>query len=96
MERNFIDGYMEWQSDPEITGVNKLPPHADLMPYSDFEEAKKCSRLESSCCRLLNGKWKFKLYKNYAYRPTDFAQPHYDAHNWDSIIVPRLLDYAGL
>lgn len=88
MERNFIDGYMEWQSDPEITGVNKLPPHADLMPYSDFEEAKKCSRLESSCCRLLNGKWKFKLYKNYAYRPTDFAQPHYDAHNWDSIIVP--------
>ncbi|MBD8979105.1 MAG: DUF4981 domain-containing protein [Clostridiales bacterium] len=88
MERNFVDGYLEWQSDPEITGVNKLPQHANLMPYSDFEEAKKCNRLESSCCRLLNGKWKFKLYKNYAYRPTDFAQPHYDAHNWDSVIVP--------
>ena len=38
MERNFVDGYLEWQSDPEITGVNKLPQHANLMPYSDFEE----------------------------------------------------------
>ena len=25
MERNFIDGYTEWQSNPEIVGVNKLP-----------------------------------------------------------------------
>lgn len=23
MERNFIDGYTEWQSNPEIVGVNK-------------------------------------------------------------------------
>lgn len=88
MDRNFIDGYLEWQSDPEITGVNKLPPHATLMPYASFDEAKTCERYKSSCCKLLNGKWKFKLYKNYAYKPTDFAQPHYDAHNWDSIHVP--------
>ncbi len=88
MERNFIDGYLEWQSDPEITGVNKLPQHATLMPYESFDEAKKADRYASSKCKLLNGKWKFKLYKNYAYRPSDFAQPHYDAHNWDSISVP--------
>ena len=88
MDRNFIDGYLEWQSDPEITGVNKLPQHATLMPYGGFDEAKTCERYKSSCCKLLNGKWKFKLYKNYAYKPTDFAQPHYDAHNWDSIQVP--------
>lgn len=45
MERNFVDGYLEWQSDPEITGVNKLPQHANLMPYSDFEEAKNAIAL---------------------------------------------------
>ncbi len=88
MERNFIDGYMEWQSDPEIVAVNKLPQHATLMPYESFNEAKTANRYSSSRCKLLNGKWKFKLYKNYAYKPTDFAQPHYDAHNWDSIQVP--------
>lgn len=88
MERNFIDGYSEWQGNPEIVGVNKLPPHATLMPYENYEEAKKCNRYASSRCKLLNGKWKFKLYKNYAYRPSDFAQPLYDSHNWDSIQVP--------
>lgn len=88
MERNFIDGYSEWQGNPEIVGVNKLPQHATLMPYENYEEAKKCDRYASSRCKLLNGKWKFKLYKNYAYRPSDFAQPLYDSHNWDSIQVP--------
>lgn len=88
MERNFIDGYSEWQANPEIVGVNKLPQHATLMPYENFEEAAKGVRYDSSRCKLLNGKWKFKLYKNYAYRPSDFAQPLYDSHNWDSIQVP--------
>ncbi len=88
MERNFIDGYSEWQSNPEIVGINKLPQHSTLMPYESFKEAAGCNRYESSRCKLLNGKWKFKLYRNYAYKPTDFSQPHYDSHNWDSIQVP--------
>ena len=88
MERNFIDGYTEWQSNPEIVAVGKLPQHATLMPYESFEEAAKADRYASSRCKLLNGKWKFKLYKNYAYRPSEFADPNYDAHNWDSITVP--------
>lgn len=88
MERNFIDGYTEWQSNPEIVAVNRLPQHATFMPYETFEEAKVCDRYASSRCKLLNGKWKFKLYKNYAYKPTDFAQPLYDTHNWDTVIVP--------
>lgn len=88
MERNFIDGYTEWQSNPEIVAVNKLPQHATLMPYESYEQAVKADRYASSRCKLLNGKWKFKLYKNYAYKPTDFAQPLYDSHNWDTVIVP--------
>ena len=38
MERNFIDGYTEWQANPEIVGVNRLPQHATLMPYENFDE----------------------------------------------------------
>ena len=88
MERKFIDGYSEWQTNPEIVGVNKLPYHSTFMPYDNFKEAEQCNRYESSRCKLLNGKWRFKLYKNYAYKPTDFAQTHYDSHNWDSVQVP--------
>lgn len=88
MERKFIDGYSEWQTNPEIVGVNKIPYHSTFMPYDTFGEAEVCNRYESSRCKLLNGKWRFKLYKNYAYKPTDFAQTHYDSHNWDSIQVP--------
>lgn len=88
MERNFIDGYLEWQANPEIVGVNKLPNHTALMPYDNFEEAKACKRYKSSLCKLLNGKWKFKFFDNYAFRPTDFAQTHFDSHDWDNIQVP--------
>lgn len=95
MERNFIDGYTEWQSNPEIVGVNRLPQHATLMPYESYEEAVKADRYASSCCKLLNGKWRFKLYKNYAYRPSDFAQPLYDSHNWDSVVIPGSWQMQG-
>lgn len=95
MERNFIDGYSEWQANPEIVGINKLPQHATLMPYADFDEAKNANRYASSRCKLLNGKWKFKLYKNYSYRPSDFAQPLYDTHNWDTVIVPCSWQFQG-
>ena len=88
MERNFIDGYTEWQTNPEIVAVNKLPQHATLMPYESYEQALKADRYASGNCKLLNGKWRFKLYKNYAYRPSDFAQPLYDTHNWDTVMVP--------
>lgn len=88
MERNFTDGYSEWHSNPEITGVNVVPHRATFAPYSTFEEAKTCNRFESSRFRSLNGKWRFKLYENYVCRPTDFAQPTYDSHNWDTVNVP--------
>ena len=95
MERNFVDGYVEWQANPEITGVNRLPQHATFMPYASFAEAQKAERYASSRCKVLNGKWKFKLYKNYAYRPSDFAQVHYDTHNWDTVQVPGSWQMQG-
>ena len=95
MERNFIDGYLEWQNNPEIVGVNVLPQHATFMPYATFDEAKKAVRYDSTRCKLLNGKWKFRLYDNYSMRPSDFAQPLFNSEDWDTIIVPGSWQMQG-
>ncbi len=95
MKRSYIDGYTEWQTNPEIVSVNRLPQHTTFMPYGNLDEAIACDRYKSSRCFLLNGKWRFKLYKNYAYKPTDFAQPFYDSHNWDTITVPSSWNMLG-
>lgn len=95
MERNFTDGYSEWHSNPEVVGVNMLPHRATFMPYGSFEEAKSCDRFASSRCKSLNGKWRFKLFENYVYRPADFSQPAYDTHNWDTVIVPCSWEMQG-
>lgn len=95
MERNFTDGYSEWHSNPEVVGVNMLPHRATFMPYGSFDEAKECNRFASSRCKSLNGKWRFKLFENYVYRPADFAQPSYDTHNWDTVVVPSSWEMQG-
>ena len=95
MERNYTDGYSEWQANPEIVQVNQLPQRATFMPYATFDEAVKCDRFASTLCKSLNGKWKFKLFDNYAFRPLDFAHPTYDVHNWDTVIVPCSWQMSG-
>lgn len=95
MERNFTDGYSEWHSNPEVVGVNLLPHRATFMPYGSYEEARTCERFASSRCKSLNGKWRFKLFQNYVYRPVDFAQPTYDTHNWDTVQVPCSWEMQG-
>lgn len=95
MDRNFIDGFLEWQANPEITGVNKLPNHTTFMPYESEKKAKKCNRYESSLCTLLNGTWKFKFCKNYKFIDENFANVDFDSSNWDDIIVPMPWNMQG-
>ena len=45
MERNFIDGYTEWQSNPEIVGVNKLPHTQRLCLMKILTRLKKLTDL---------------------------------------------------
>ena len=39
-----INGFTEWYSEPEITGINRLPSKATFMPYETLDEAKKGER----------------------------------------------------
>ena len=42
MEKKIIiDGFNEWQNQPEVTGINRLPCTTSFVPYDSEEKAKK-------------------------------------------------------
>lgn len=90
-----IDGFTEWQCDPTVVHAGCLPQRATFMPYASMKEALAGDRLSSSRCRLLNGKWKFRFYENYASRPSDFAQNGYNTNPWSSMEVPSNWQLKG-
>lgn len=79
----------------QVTGINKEPPHATLMPYPTLEQALAARRHESSFCRTLNGVWRFHWAPSPAERPLQFYQPDYDVSRWDEIPVPSNWELQG-
>lgn len=90
-----IDGFTEWQSNPEITQVNRLPSRASFMPYESLDKALKAERFNSSRCISLDGKWKFRLFDNYKSRVISFADSKFDSSSWDDIDVPSSWQCKG-
>lgn len=90
-----IDGFIEWQSAPEITEINRLAPRASFMPYESADKAIKGERFESGRCISLDGKWKFKLFDNYKSKIISFAEPKFDSSEWDEISVPSSWQMLG-
>lgn len=79
----------------QLTGINKEPPHATLMPYQSLEQALAAQRHKSPFCRSLNGVWKFNFATSPEYRPKDFYRPDYDVSGWDDINVPSNWQIEG-
>ncbi len=92
---NRIDGFTEWQSNPRITGINRLPSRATLMPYATFEKAKKGDRYASERCFDLCGEWKFRLFDSWREKEEGFAQTDFDSSAWDNIPVPSSWQMEG-
>ncbi|MGN1418346.1 MAG: hypothetical protein ACI4W6_03375, partial [Acutalibacteraceae bacterium] len=90
-----MDGFLEWQSAPEITQVNRLAPRASFMPYENADKAIKGERFSSGRCFSLNGTWKFRLFENYKSRVLSFAKPKFDSSDWDEIEVPSCWQMKG-
>lgn len=80
---------------PELTGINKEPYHATLMPYADLKEALKANRHASTYCRVLNGKWKFNWVPSPEKRPVDFYKTDFDVSKWADIPVPSNWEVQG-
>ncbi len=73
---------------PQITGINNLPPHTWAIPFPDAKSFLGKSNTESPWCISLNGKWKFFWAKNPYDRPVDFYKVTYDVSSWNEIPVP--------
>jgi len=80
---------------PECLGVNKQPYHATLMPYETLKQALGGKRLESPCCQVLNGLWKFNWVRHPDERPLDFYKPTFDVSGWKDIPVPSCWQVLG-
>jgi beta-galactosidase len=74
--------------DPEITGVNTLPPHVWAIPFPDIKSFSNQKPLESPWCKVLNGNWKFFWSRNPLERPVDFYKQDYNISSWKEIPVP--------
>ncbi|MFN8459908.1 MAG: glycoside hydrolase family 2 TIM barrel-domain containing protein [Anaerolineae bacterium] len=84
----------DWEN-PQLTGRNREPAHATLMPYPDEALALAGERYDSPFCRLLNGSWQFHLAPNPAAAPANFFQPDFDASDWATITVPSNWQWQG-
>ena len=95
MTRQPIDGLREWQSDPTVTGVNRLPQRATFYPYAAEEQARRGRPFESDRCLCLNGQWQFLLCEDVHNKPPRFFDPALDTADWDAIQVPSSWQMQG-
>ena len=82
------NGYPEWNNNPEIFELNRLPARATLTPYDELSAALAGDRDASGRKISLNGQWKFCFAENYASAPADFYRADYDVSGWRDITVP--------
>jgi len=91
----------DWQN-PQLTGRNRLAPHATMMIYPDVETAKQVGatamledRSNSPWFRSLNGDWKFLWSPSKEERPTGFYKTDFDDSSWKAIPVPSNMEMQG-
>jgi len=87
MAENGAQVLEDWEN-PAVTGRNKEPGHATLVPYADRRTALAGKRGASPYFQLLNGDWRFCYAPNPASVPADFYAVDYPDAGWDTIPVP--------
>ena len=56
----FVAGERTWEM-PQLTSLNKLPPHAAGTPYASQKQALAMDHESSPWLQALNGSWDFKI-----------------------------------
>lgn len=82
----------DWEN-PSITGRNRLPAHAYLLPFTNREQSLSRKRENTSGFTSLSGEWKFTFYDNPARVPDSFYS-QYD-ESADTVHVPHLWQIDG-
>jgi len=83
----------DWEN-PAVTGINKEPPHATLMPFASMRQAD-LGKEKSPFFMSLNGKWKFQWAPAPEKAPADFYRPDFNDLQWDEIEVPSSWQMQG-
>ncbi|WP_276352066.1 glycoside hydrolase family 2 TIM barrel-domain containing protein [Cohnella caldifontis] len=90
-----VNGYPEWNNNPDIFALNRMPAHATFVSYDSLEEALAGNRETSPYVYSLNGNWKFTWANNPENRIRDFYMPDFDASDWAEIPVPSHWQLQG-
>ncbi len=85
----------ENHKDHEIFGINKLPPHATIFPFSNGERSKAQVKSHSPWFYDLNGEWKFHWVKNPKEKPANFETLDFNDKDWTTIPVPGNWEVHG-
>lgn len=89
-----MNGYPEWNNNPEIVSINAMKHHNFFVSYDILERAIE-GRNESSRIFSLNGQWKFKHVVGANNKPTSFFENDFDNSVWDDIEVPSNWQLKG-
>jgi len=89
------NGYPEWNNNPDIFQLNRMPARADFVPYETAEEAMCAGASASGRTMSLNGSWKFVFSERPDARPADFYREDYDVSGWADIPVPSHWQFHG-
>ncbi len=84
----------DWEN-PDVIGINKMAPHATLLPFPDERMALENDWSKSPYYINLNGKWKFHWSESPSQRPVNFYLPDYNDSQWDLIPVPANWEFLG-
>ena len=77
----------DWEN-PRLTGTNKEPGHATLLPFADAGAAITGAPEGSPYYRSLDGEWRFAVAPNPASAPQGFEAPDFDDLGWSNVTVP--------
>ncbi len=90
----------DWQNQ-RLTGINNLPPHANMVVCPDVSIARRIEhhnndeRVKSPFYRSLNGQWKYHYSSNHLGRVPGFWRLDFDDSKWSLIPVPANVEMHG-
>jgi len=85
-----VGGRRTWEN-PELPSLNRVPPHATLVPFPSPELAVTLDRSRSKWFAPLDGDWDFRLVE----RPEEGPRALGAARGWHTVPVPGLWTMQG-
>ena len=90
-----VNGYPEWNNNPQIVSINMNKHHNDFVSYENVYDAKVGIKENSNRYISLNGLWKFNYSSVIDDRLADFYKKEFSVDSWDEIKVPSNWQIEG-